>query len=227
MLNENKLADMMKSVPHFAGLAHSDLIAILRSGTVKTYHNGDTIFWEGDPCAGLFVLLEGEVHLYKHGPGGQENILGVIQPVTMFNEVAVLDGGDNPATSRAFTEVVVWQAKKESVDSILQTYPQITIALIPILARRNRFLVSQYEDMCFLPVRARTAKLLLELSKNGEEQINRSVFSIQELSARISTSPEVVSRTLGLLAADGYIDSNRQALTVINSTGLSQMAYPH
>jgi CRP/FNR family transcriptional regulator len=164
MLDEMKLAEMMKPVPYFSGLSQTDLLEILRAGAVKKYQNSDTLFWEGDPCSGLFVLLEGEIHLYKHGPEGQENIMGVIQPISMFNEVAVLDGGENPATARVFSSSIVWQADKESFDFLLHTYSEIPLALLPILARRNRRLVSQYEDMCFLPVRARTAKLLLELS---------------------------------------------------------------
>jgi len=226
MFDEIKLAEMMKPVPHFSGLSQSDLFAILRAGTVKSYRSGDTLFWEGEPCSGLFVLLNGEVHLYKHGPEGQEHIMGVIQPITMFNEVAVLDGGENPATARAFINCFVWQAEKAQFEVLIKTYSEMALALLPILARRNRRLVSQYEDMCFLPVRARTAKLLLELSRDGREEIDRGVFTIQELAARISTSPEVVSRTLGLLNASGLISTNRQSLEVINLPGLSRLAYP-
>ena len=52
-------------------------------------------------CAGMFVLLAGQVHLRKLGPQGQESILAVIEPVIMFNEVAVLDGGPNLTTAVA------------------------------------------------------------------------------------------------------------------------------
>lgn len=227
MLDENTLAEMMKPVPHFAELAHSDLIAILRAGKVKLYPSERTLFWEGDPCSGIFVLLQGEIHLYKHGPEGQQNIMGVIEPITMFNEVAVLDGGENPATALAFTDCMVWQSEKDSFQALMHTYPQIALGLLPILAKRNRRLVSQFEDMCFLPVRGRTAKLLLELSCAGEEEIDRGTYTIQELAARISTSPEVVSRTLSVLTASGYIDSNRQLLSVINPSALSRLAYPN
>lgn len=224
MFNEAQLAQMMKPVPHFAGLEEADLVAIIRSGSLLDYASEDTFFWESDPCAGLFVLLRGQVHLYKHGPEGQENIMGVIEPISMFNEVAVLDGGDNPATARAFTSCTVWRAAREDFQTLMEDYPQIARGLLPILARRNRWLISQYEDMCFLPVRARTAKLLLALSQNGTLEVDRSKYSIQELAARISTSPEVVSRTLGLLSSRGFIKSSRQTLSVVNAAALSKMA---
>ena len=224
MFNEAQLAQMMKPVPHFASLREADLVAIIRSGSLLNYESEDTLFWESDPCAGLFVLLHGQVHLYKHGPEGQENIMGVIEPITMFNEVAVLDGGENPATARAFTSCTVWKAEREDFQTLMEEYPQIARGLLPILARRNRWLISQYEDMCFLPVRARTAKLLHALSQNGTLEIDRSKYSIQELAARISTSPEVVSRTLGLLSSRGFIKSTRQTLSIINADALSKMA---
>lgn len=226
MLDEARLAEMMAPVPHFAGLDLPNLISILRAGNLKKYLSSQTLFWEGAPCSGLFVLLEGEVHLYKHGPESQENIMGVVSPITMFNEVAVLDGGENPASARAFTDCLVWQVDKESFQGLIHSFPQVGFALLPILAKRNRQLVAQFEDMCFLPVRGRTAKLLLELSGSGEEEIDRGKYSIQELAARISTSPEVVSRTLSLLTASGYIQANRQTLSVINFTGLMDLAFP-
>ncbi|HKJ27273.1 MAG TPA: helix-turn-helix domain-containing protein, partial [Anaerolineales bacterium] len=87
------------------------------------------------------------------------------------------------------------------------------------------WLISQYEDLCFLTVRARTAKLLLEFSRNGELEIDRRELRIQEIAARIFTSAEVVSRTISLLASRGVIDSNRQSITVRDAGALAELAY--
>jgi hypothetical protein len=101
----------------------------------------------------------------------------------------------------------------------------VTYGLLPILARRNRWLMSQYEDLCFLTVRARTAKLLLEFSNYGKSEIDRRDLKIHEIAARIFTSPEVVSRTISLLASRGLIESDRQKINVQDAGALAKLAY--
>lgn len=223
MFKEVDLVKMMKGVPHFSPLPPKNLISILRAGSLVNMKAGEAIFWEGDPCSGLYVLLRGVVHLVKTGPGGQRNIMAVLSPVTMFNEVAVLDGGENPATAMAFEDVIMWCCAMDKFHVMMEKIPHLALGLLPIMARRNRLLIQQYEDICFLPVRGRMAKLLLEMSKEGEAEIDRSVHTIEELSSRISTSPEVVSRTLGLLTAEGFIQANRRTIEVLEPKSLVQL----
>jgi hypothetical protein len=93
------------------------------------------------------------------------------------------------------------------------------------MAKRNRLLVSQYEDLSFLSVRARTAKLLLDLSDNGSDEIQRDHHPIQMLSARISTAPEVISRAMRSIKQQGYIDFNRQVIRIIQPEELARIAH--
>jgi CRP/FNR family transcriptional regulator len=223
--NPKKLAEMMGTVPHFQKMPLHDLLDIVRAGSIVRKYHEDVIFREFEPCAGLYVLLKGQVHLYKNGPEGQEYILSVLSPVTMFNEVAVLDEGDNPGTAIAQGDCLLWKVRCQDFRDLLQKYPQVSFGLLPILARRNRWLISQYEDLCFLTVRARTAKLLLEFSHNGELEIDRRELRIQEIAARIFTSAEVVSRTISLLATRGMIDSDRQSIVVRDAGALAKLAY--
>jgi CRP/FNR family transcriptional regulator len=226
-LTDAELIMMMAGVPHFAGFSEAILAEILQSGDRFTAAAGKPLFWEGDPCAGLYVLLEGEIHLTKIGPDGQRNIMAVLEPVAMFNEVAVLDGGTNPATAVAFQQSQLWWCRLEKINALMVKFPQIALGLLPIMARHNRWLVEQYEDMCFLPVRARTAKLLLEISENGVDEINRGKYPIEVLSSRVSTSPEVVSRTLSLLAVEGMIEVSRRKVRILDPSGLNRLGDGH
>jgi CRP/FNR family transcriptional regulator len=215
---------MMQKVPHFKDLSITDLLAIIRAGRLRAVKEGDILFWEGEPCEGLYVLLHGEIQLYKNGPGGQEAIMAVIRPITMVNEVAVLDHGDNPATVKVSACGIVWYVASAEFHGLMRSYPQIAFGLLPILASRNRMLVSLYEDLSFLPVRSRAAKLILGLSQDGVSPIDRSHITIQEMASRISTSPEVVSRAISFLSSRGFISSSRQKIEVINSAALKELS---
>jgi hypothetical protein len=91
------LISRLANVSHFRGLSLWAVSEIVTLGNVQTHSSGSIIYHEGWNCAGLFVLFKGRVHLRKTCFQGQESIISVIDPVFMFNEVAVLDGARIPS----------------------------------------------------------------------------------------------------------------------------------
>jgi CRP/FNR family transcriptional regulator len=219
-----ELMERMKRISHFQKLSEGDLLTILQAGRFRKYSPKSTIFHEGDPCFGLCVLLRGEVHLYKLGPEGQENIISVITPVIMFNEVASIDGQPNPVSAVAYKNSLIWHADYESFQFGLQKFPGLGLGLLPILARRNRKLIAKYADLSFRPVRERMAILLLELSDFGHTSIDRREHSIQQMAAHIATVPVVISRTLGEFKEEGIIDCTRKSIVVSHPDELADLA---
>jgi CRP/FNR family transcriptional regulator len=218
------LVSQLGNVKHFQGLPESAREAIVAAGQVKRFAVGTTIFAEGEPCAGMFVLLSGQVHLCKLGLQGQENIMTVIEPVIMFNEVAVLDGGPNPATAVAIRDCVTWNVGCVAFHELVSRYPEVGLGLLPVLAARNRALISQYEDLSFRSVLARAAKLLLDLSRYGQQAIDRREHSIYEMAARIATVPEAISRSLQAFKREGYLVSTRTSITISQPEALARKA---
>jgi CRP/FNR family cyclic AMP-dependent transcriptional regulator len=223
------LVRQLGNVRHFRGLPESARAAIVSAGQVKRFAAGSTIFSEGEPCAGMFVLLSGQVHLCKLGLQGQFQILAVVEPVIMFNEVTALDGGPNPATAVAIQDCVTWNIGCSAFQELMSHYPEVGLSLLPVLAARTRVLVSQYEDLSFRSVLARTAKLLLDLSHYGQQTINRREHSIYEMAARVATTPEAISRSLQTFKKDGHVLSTRTSITVRQPQSLAKLAQigPH
>jgi CRP-like cAMP-binding protein len=106
----------------------------------------------------------------------------------------------------------------------MERYPILGVSLLNVLARRNRKLISKYEDLISMPVKARTAKLLLDLSSYGNTPIDRQVHSNQFLAARVSTVPEAISRSIKLLRETGLIDCTRTHITVNCPNELAEFA---
>ncbi len=218
------LIERMKRIIHFQNLSERDLLTILQAGEFKRSKAGSTIFYESDPCFGLCVLLKGEVHLYKLGPEGQENIIAVIKAVIMFNEIAAIDGGANPVTAMAHKNCLVWRTDYDSFQFGLQKFPGLGLGLLPILARRNRKLIAKYADLSFRPVRERLAILLLEISKYGKRSIKRKDHTIQQMAAHTATVPVVISRTLGEFRDEGHIECSRDKVIVHHPDELAKLA---
>jgi CRP-like cAMP-binding protein len=167
----------------------------------------------------MYVLFSGKVHLCKHSLDGQVQIISVIEPVIMFNEVTAIDGGPNPFTAIAVKDCLTWNINCEQFEDLVNRYPDpaIGLAMLRVLAGRTRLLIDRCEDLSFRPVLARTAKLILELSSTGSIPINRIEYPI-------ATVPETLSRSLSLLSEQGLIICTRSQITVSNSDGLRMVA---
>ena len=223
-MNIHKLIGSLRRVRHFQHLPLSAIREIVLSGSTCKFAAGESIYREGDYCAGLFVLLRGEVHLYKSGLQGQEAIISVIHPVIMFNEVASLDGGSNPTTAMAAKDCFTWHIDKDTFGELIINYPLVGTSLLRVLARRNRLLISSFEDLFSRPVVARTARILLQLSGNGTQPIDRLTHTNLELAARAATVPEAISRTIQKFAADNLIERNRTEIQITDTDSLSALA---
>jgi len=222
------LADRLGHVSHFMKLPLADRLSIILAGQMRLFSSDTVIFTEEEPCAGMFVLLRGHVHICKLGPQGQQSIIADIDPVIMFNEVALLDGGPNPYTAIATQNCLAWHISFQGYQKLLNRYAKdqymlVALGLLDIMASRYRQLLNNYADLSFLTVPIRVAKLIYELSNNGKAPINRREISINEMAAHIATVPEAISRALSLLRCQGIINTTRTKITVIKPDELARL----
>jgi len=218
------LVESLSQVEHFKRFSKADRQTIVNAGQVRPFPANSIIYREGEPCTGMFVLLSGHVHLSKLGPQGKQSLIAEIDPVIMFNEVAVLDGGPNLTTAGAIQDCATWGIDYKNFQTIMQRYPTVGLGLLRVLASRTRNLMSQYEDLTFRSVMARAAKLLLDLSENGQHPIDRKDHTNTEMAARISTVPEALSRSLQVFRKNGDIVCTRAIITVIQPKTLEKFA---
>jgi CRP/FNR family transcriptional regulator len=222
-----KYVKLMKDVPHFKGLKPFDLLRIVNSGRLKQYWKGRHIYTEGERSAGMFVLFTGKVHLCNYSCEGQIQIFSMIEPVIMFNEITAIDGGPNPATAIAVKDCLTWNIDYEAFENLVKQYPDpnIGLAMMRVMAGRTRELIDLCGDLSFRSVLSRSAKLIYDLSENGTIPINRSDYPLTDLSARVATAPESISRSLSWLDKREIISTDRNLITVINVDDLLEIAF--
>jgi len=229
METPENLAERLGNVSHFMKLSLADRLSIILAGQMRLFSPDTVIFSEEEPCAGMFVLLRGHVHICKLGPQGQQNIIADIDPVIMFNEVALLDGGPNPYTAIATQNCFAWHMRREAYQKLLQRYAQdqymeVALGLLGIMASRYRQLLDNYADLSFLTVPIRVAKLIYKLSDQGQTPINRHEISINEMAAHIASVPEAISRSLNFLKCQGIIETTRTTINILKPDELARLA---
>jgi CRP/FNR family cyclic AMP-dependent transcriptional regulator len=218
----NNLAGLLGSVPYFARLDATTLDEIAEGAVRRHYAKGETVFLEGDPCAGLCVVEKGRIRLLRLSLEGREQVVKLLRPGEFFNEVAVLDGGPNPVSAIAAMESMLWVIDRDTMLQLLERYPALAAAVIENLASRARHLLSLVEDLSLRTVSARLAKLLLAQAGGGGEAPRR--MTQQEMAAQVGTVREMVSRVLRRFEEEGLIRFERHRIVLVDREGLEREA---
>lgn len=200
-------------------LSETELKFLLDRAVTLNYQPGQTIFVEGDPCEGLYVIQSGQVKILKTAPSGREQILTIEEAGHSIAELPVFDGGDYPASAAAISEATLLLIRKRDFHSLCMEHPEVALKVLKVVGSRLRTMVNLINELSFSSVRHRLAALLLRLAKmEGKKTEGGIVFHLpstnQELAAQIGTVRELISRNLGRLQSMGIIQVHGKRVTV-------------
>ena len=210
----------LRTRPYFAVLSDDDLTFIAERIIVRDYHKGEQIFAEGEPCQGLYIVHTGQARVYKLSAEGREQVLRIFNAGQSFNEVAVFDGGANPAHADAVTPVVLWIIPRDLIFELVRARSEMASAIIQNLGAQLRHLVSLVEDLSLRNVSARLARLLLDVAAGGP---NTPKLTQQEMASRLGTVREMVARALKQLEARGLIEMRSGRIVIVDRQTLEKM----
>ena len=211
--------DSLKSIPYFTGLAEGALAAVNSHVFEKKAVRNDILVFEGEPVEAMFFVASGVVKVFKTSADGKEQILRIIRPGDTFNDVPVL-GGVNLTSAAAMSPAVLYGMKKKDLESLSREYPQIALNIIKVLSTRVQEMISLVEDLSFLHVNGRVAKILLEYAGNGE----KPRLTQQEMAAMIGTAREMVGRSFRNLESEGAIRVERNHIIIADHATLKRIA---
>jgi CRP/FNR family transcriptional regulator len=213
--------DILKRTPYFSGLSPAALDSIAKLIFEKKVERGEIFLLEGEADEVLYFVASGAVKVFKTSAEGKEQILDIVRPGDSFNDVAVFDGGPNPAAAQAMAPVVLYGVRKNHLEAIIQDYPQVATNVIRVLADRIRYLVSLVEDLSFKHVIGRIAKILLEYAGSGTGTGQR--LTQQDMAAMAGTVREVVGRSLKVLEEKGIIKLDHHRIIIADREALKKI----
>jgi CRP/FNR family transcriptional regulator len=212
--------DVLRNTPYFADLEQAQLSAIARAVVHRSYRRGDFVFHEGDTCEGLYVVKSGRARVYKISADGREQVLLVAEPGETFNEVAVFDGGPNPASVEALEPTVLLLLPKDALLAIVEAQPQVARAFTRVFASHLRRLAGLVEDLSFKTVTGRVARILLDQlpspTGGGTDPSPPRRLTQREIAAMAGTAREVAARALKALEQQGAIRLERGRIIIVD-----------
>ena len=162
--------DLIKNVAYFSGLSDAELESIRVHTFEKSVEKGQIVVYEGEPAEALYFVAGGVLKIFKTSAEGKEQILMLVRPGDSFNDVPVLEGGQNLTSAGAMMPVTLYEIRKTNFYDILKVNSKVALNAIQVLCQRVTHLVSLVEDLSFRQVTGRVAKILLEHAGAGSDQ---------------------------------------------------------
>ena len=210
----------------FARLTDEEMRALAPRVTRRRFERGAFLFAEGDPCAGLFLVVSGKIRIFKLSSSGREQVLAVEEPGSSFAELPVFDGGSYPASASALeTSEILFISRKDFQD-FCREHPDVALQVIAVVSARLRRLVAIIEELSFATVRQRLIAVILRLSQTGtasKEGVRVELAkSHQDLAAELGTVRELISRNLSRLQAEGFLEVEGRKIIIKDLAGLKR-----
>jgi CRP-like cAMP-binding protein len=138
---------ILRKTQLFAKLTESEMRILCERVSGMHFGRGETLFSEGDPCHGLFVVATGRIRIFKLSSSGPEQVLAVEGPGSSFAELPVFDGGVYPASACTLEDAEVLFISRKDFQSYCCEHPDVALKVLAVVGSRLRRLVGIIEDL--------------------------------------------------------------------------------
>ena len=223
------LSESLKHVMLFVGLDDAARETISHLAVERKLPAGHTVFRDGEPADGFYVVLDGKVKVYKLSPDGRQQILHVFGPGQAFAEAAMFAGETFPAFAETLAESRLAFFPRDRFLKGLGKNPALAAGMIASLARLCRQLTTLIEQISLNDVAGRLARYLTDLARRKGVAVRKGA-SVRldlpkgELAQHLGTRPETLSRALARLAAADLIALDGKTITFRKAAALEAVA---
>lgn len=207
----------------FSGLSEEQLSVLCGISIAKKYAKGETVFHEGEPGDGFYMVASGKVKIYKVSMEGKEQILHIFGPGEPFGEVPVFHGTPFPASAVTLSAAELVFFPRQEFVGLVTTQPTLALSMLAVLSMRLRRFATQVENLTLKEVPGRLAAHLLYLAEE-QKRTDRVVLDIPkgQLASLLGTTPETLSRIFARMTDEGLISVQGKTIDLLDLEGLKQ-----
>jgi CRP/FNR family transcriptional regulator, cyclic AMP receptor protein len=127
--------DVLAMLPAFDGLSRNELKLVERMLHERRYKKGEIVFNEGEPGAGMYIVITGKVEILRKIKSGSDVSLAIIKEQSFFGELALLDEIPRSASAVAISDSVLFGFSKPSLEGLCSRNPRLGIKILSNLSR--------------------------------------------------------------------------------------------
>jgi CRP/FNR family cyclic AMP-dependent transcriptional regulator len=217
---------LLRGHPIFGALETAQIERLASYARTRRVTAGTTLFVKGDPGTALFAVGAGTVKIAVPSVDGREAMFNLLHAGEIFGEIALLDGRPRTADAIAMTECELIVIERRDFLTFMQSEPGVALKLIELLCDRLRVAAQHLEEVVFLHLPARLARMLLRLADENNTSVDRRKLRItqREISQMLGTTRESVNKQLRIWVKRKWIALQRGGILVLASGPLAEVA---
>lgn len=221
--NQKQKIKVLRGNEYFDDLPEPMLRDIADYMHLREYQRGEVLFWEGDPCDGLFIVEQGSAKIFRISPQGRQYIVRILQEGDTFAEVPAFDEGANPVNVETLETARMWVINSKKLHELVMAHPMFAQKVLVNFGRMLRGMVRMVSEMAFYQVTHRLARLIAEMPQDQ----SAPHWTQEQLAARLGTVREVVARSMKELERSGAIRVEDRRILIVDRQVFDQWAQPN
>lgn len=221
------ITKQIKDIVLFQGVSSEKIQLLATQATYKKFKPGEMVIGESDPIRSFYVVLSGQLKLYRSSVDGKEQTLQLLGPGDPFGLCTAFATDPFPASAMAIVESSVILIPGTVMEAMARQEPAILFNIIQILSQRLKDSMTLIESLALKEIPGRLASFLCHLLPKDIADKKTSVeltISQRELAKILGATPEALSRALRKMANDGILSTAGRVITILNPKALEQLA---
>lgn len=219
--------NQIKDISLFHGVSSEKIKELAALAIYKKFRPGDMVIGESDPIRSFYVVISGQLKLYRSSVDGKEQTLQLLGPGDPFGLCTAFATDSFPASAMAIEESAVLLIPGTVMETAAVQEPVLLFNIIQILSQRLKNSMELIESLALKEIPERLASFLRhESAKNKADKnvVVKLTISQRELSKILGATPEALSRALRKMANEGILSTSGRSITILDHEALQQLA---
>lgn len=211
---KSPLPEAVKKSVLLRGLSEEIRERLLKDAIRRSYAEGETIFLQGDPAKGVFIVLSGFIKLSRMTPSGTEAVVAILGRNRSFAEAMALRGTPYPVSAEAISDCTVLQIDGTRLRQLLLEDREFAIDLLASTFVHLQGLVDQIEKLKAHTGVQRVAQFLADLTdaETGSCEVQLP-YNKRLIAGNLGMQPESLSRAFARLREHGVkLDASKAVI---------------
>ena len=214
MTTDPRDLEMLRGALFLAGLPEKDFRKFASETPIVALAAGQILFHQDDPATAFYFILDGWTAMFREGADGERTAIHLVGPGESFAEAVLAREARYPVSAEAATDLRVVRIDTAHFRNLILQSPELSLSIIAAVFAKLRRLVARIEqDQEWSPQR-RVAAFLRKICGTSDG-ICRFELPVEQryIAARLSMTPETLSRALAELASIG-VEAKRRRIVV-------------
>ena len=170
IMNDLNCEQFLAVFPFFRKRRSGLVEEILHKGIHRSLPKSTMLYFDGDECTHIGLILKGVIRVYKTGSSGREITLYEIGPgdTCILNASCILSRMPYPAEAKTSSDCQLLLLSAEHFRMLMNGYEEMRAYLFSLLSQRLVTVISLMEEVAFGKMDARLIDYLIEKAEKDE-----------------------------------------------------------